>query len=120
MSKVRSSELEIGLSFNYNLVEGDTTISTIREVRAFHALEEVCGLDDDTLCRFRGRFQFPDRVKIRLPYEEKWACHFFPGRYASTKLPSSVDSGSLFTRLLWSFGVVLDLFLGNLCPIRGG
>ena len=79
MSKVRSSELETGLSSNDNLVERDTTVSTVREVRAFHALEKVCGLDDDTFSRFRGRFQFPNRDRVRLPYEEEQACHFFPG-----------------------------------------
>ena len=26
----------------------------------FHALEEVCGLDVDTLGRFKDRFQFPE------------------------------------------------------------
>ena len=49
---------------------GDIVVSTPREVRAFHALDEVCGLDDDTLSRFKDRFQFPDRVKVCLPREE--------------------------------------------------
>ena len=78
MFEVRSSELEIGLSSNDDPVEGDTAVSIPREVRAFHALGEVCGLDDRTLSRFRGRFQFPDRVKVRLPHEEERACHFSP------------------------------------------
>ena len=59
MSEARSSELETGLSSSDDLVEGDTTVSTPREVRAFYALEEVCGLDVDTLGRFKDRFQFP-------------------------------------------------------------
>ena len=59
MSEVRSSELETGLLTSGDPVEGDTVISTLREVRAFHALEEVCGLDADTLGRFKDRFQFP-------------------------------------------------------------
>ena len=58
MSKVRSSELEIGLLSSGDSVEGDTAVSTPREVRAFYALEEVCGLDVDTLGRFKDRFQF--------------------------------------------------------------
>ena len=58
MSKVRSSELKIRLSSNSDPVEGDTTVSAPREVRAFHALEEVCGLDADTLGRFKDKFQF--------------------------------------------------------------
>ena len=56
MSEVRSSELETGLSSSDNLVEGDTAISSLREVRAFHALKEVCGLDGETLSRFKDRF----------------------------------------------------------------
>ena len=58
MSEVRSSELETGLSSSGNPVEGDTAVSTLREVRAFHALKEVCGLDADILRRFKDRFQF--------------------------------------------------------------
>ena len=79
MSEVRSSELEIGLSFSGDPVEGDTVVSIPREVRAFHTLEEGCGLDADTLGRFKDRFQFPERVRVCLPNEEDWACHFFPG-----------------------------------------
>ena len=79
MSEVRSSELETGLSSSDNLVEEDTAVSIAREVRAFYALEEVCGLDIDTLGRFRDRFQFPEWVRVCLPSEEDWACHFFPG-----------------------------------------
>ncbi|XP_065617430.1 uncharacterized protein LOC136062378 [Quercus suber] len=79
MSEVRSSELDTGLSSSGGLAERDTAVSVPREVRAFHALEERCGLDDDTLRRFRDRFQFPDRVRVRLPNEEERACHFFPG-----------------------------------------
>ena len=56
MSEVRSSELEIGLSSNDKPVEGDIAVSVPREVRVFHALEEACGLDDETLSRFKDRF----------------------------------------------------------------
>ncbi|KAK9991956.1 hypothetical protein SO802_026941 [Lithocarpus litseifolius] len=81
MSEVRSSELKTGLSSNDGPVEAgdDTIVSSVREVRAFHALDEVCGLDGDTLARFRDRFQFSDRVRIRLPREEDRACHFLLG-----------------------------------------
>ena len=58
MSEVRSSELETELSSSGDLVEGDTAVSTPREFRAFHALEEVCGLDANTLGRFKNIFQF--------------------------------------------------------------
>ena len=68
-------------------MEGDTVVSTPREVKAFYALKEVCGLNANTLGRFKDRFQFPERVKVRLPSEEDRACHFFPGEvcfYEST------------------------------------
>jgi len=81
MFEVRSSELETRLSSSDDPVEAkvDTIASDRREVRAFHALEEVCALDFDTLSRFRNRFQFPERVRICLPHEEERACHFSPG-----------------------------------------
>ena len=79
MFEVRSSELETRLSSNNDSMQGDTAVSTPREVRAFHALEEVCGLDGDTLSRFKDRFQFPNRVRVCLPHEEERACHFFLG-----------------------------------------
>ena len=60
ISEVRSSELETRLSSRGDPVEGDTTVSTPREVRAFYALGEVCGLDANTLGRFKDRFQFPE------------------------------------------------------------
>ena len=73
MVEVRASELEIGLSSSDDpvRVEEDTITSGPREVRAFHAFGEVCGLDSDTLSRFRDRFQFPERVRIRLPCREE-------------------------------------------------
>ena len=78
MSEVRSSELEIGLLPSDDPVEGDTTVFVPREVKAFHALGEACGLDNETLSRFRGRFQFPDRVRVCRPHEEERACYFSP------------------------------------------
>ena len=79
MSEVRSSKLETRLSSSDRPVERATAVSTPQEVRAFHALKEVCGLNGDTLSRFKDKFQFPNRVKVRLPSEEDRACHFFPG-----------------------------------------
>ena len=78
MSEVRSNEPETGLSSSGDPVEGDTAVSTPREVRAFHALEEVYGLHADTVSRFKDRFQFPKRVRVRRPNDEDRACHFFP------------------------------------------
>ena len=79
MAEVRSSELEIGLSSSGDPEGGDTAVSAPRVVRAFHALEEVCGLDDETVGRFKDRFQFPECVRVRRPTNEDRACHFFPG-----------------------------------------
>ena len=56
MSKVRSSELDTGLSSSVEPAKGDTAVSTPRGVRAFYALEEACGLDADTVARFKDRF----------------------------------------------------------------
>ena len=79
MSEVRSNELDIGLSSSGKPVEGNTAISTPREVRVFYALEEVCGLDAETVARFKDRFQFLARVCVRRLSDEDRACHFFPG-----------------------------------------
>ena len=62
-----------------DLEGGDTAVSAPQVVRAFHALEEVCGLDDETVGRFKDRFQFPEHVCVRWPTNEDRACHFFPG-----------------------------------------
>ena len=79
MAEVRSSELETGLSSGGDPEGGDTTVFAPRVVRAFHALEEVCGLDDETVGRFKDRFQFPEHVHVRQPINEDRAYHFFPG-----------------------------------------
>ena len=39
----------------------------------------MCGLDANTVARFKDRFQFPERVRVRRPNDEDRACHFFPG-----------------------------------------
>ena len=80
MSEVRSSKLDTGLSSNGKLIEGDTVVSTPQEVKAFYALEEACGRDADTIARFKDRFQFPERVRVRRPSNEDRACHFFSWR----------------------------------------
>ena len=79
MVEVRSSELETGLSSSGSPEVGDTAVSAPRVVRAFHALEEVCGLNVDTLNRFKDRFQFSERVRVHRPTNKDRACHFFPG-----------------------------------------
>ena len=78
MSEVRSSELETELSSNDDPVERDIAVSVPREVKAFHALGKECGLDTEILSRFGQRFQFPNRVRVRLLRPEERACHFSP------------------------------------------
>ena len=58
MSKVRSSELDIGLSSIDDPVEmeEDTVVAGPKEVRAFLALGEECGLDAETISRFMNKF----------------------------------------------------------------
>ena len=79
MAEVWFSELETGLSSSGGPEGGDTAVSAPRVVRVFHALKEVCGLDEETVSRFKDRFQFPERVRVRRPTNEDRACHFFPG-----------------------------------------
>ena len=79
MAEVRSSELETGLSSSGDPEGGDTAVSALQVVRAFHALEEVYRLDDETVGRFKDKFQFPKRVHVRQPTNKDKACHFFPG-----------------------------------------
>ena len=120
MSEVRLSKLETGLSSSDRPVEGDTIVSAPQEVRAFHALEEVCGLDNDTLSRFKDRFHFPNRVRVRLSSEENRACYFFPGEVCFYEVAFLCGLRFLSIPLSWSCWATLVLLLGNLCPIRGG
>ena len=94
MSDVRSSDLKNGLSSNGDPVEGDTAVSAPREVRAFYALKETCGLDAETVNRFKDRFQFPARVCVRLPKDEDRACHFFRVKCVFMSRPSPASLGS--------------------------
>ena len=71
MSEVRSSELETGLSSSDDPMREDIAVSTPRVARAFSTLDKECGLDVETLSRFRDRFQFPERVWIHLSRQEE-------------------------------------------------
>ena len=117
MSEVKSSELETGLSSSGDPVEGDTTVSTPLEVRAFYALNEECGLDNDTLGRFKDKFQFPEWVRVRLPSKGERACNFFPGEVCFYK--SSFACGLRFLvhlnlmELLNHFGIAPGQLMPN-------
>ena len=118
MAEVRSSELETGLSSSGDIEGGDTAVSALRVVRAFHALEEVCGLDDETVDRFKDRFQFPKHVRVRRPTNEDRACHFFPGEICYYKAAFNcglrLPVHPFIMELLGFFGIS-----PGLCPIRG-
>ena len=79
MFEVRSSELNTGLLSSGESAEGNTAVSTPQEVQTFYALEEACGLDANTIARFKDRFQFPEIVRVRWPSDEDRTCHFFLG-----------------------------------------
>ena len=117
MLEVRSNELGIGLSSSGDPEEGDTTVSTPRVVRAFHALEKVYGLDADTVGRFKDRFQFPERVRVHKPNNEDQACHFFPGEVCFYK--AAFTCGLRFPvhpyimELLGYFGITLGQLMPN-------
>ena len=117
MAKVRSSELETGLSSNGGPKVGDTAISAPRVVKAFHALEEVCRLDADIVDRFKDRLQFPERVHVRRPTNEVRACHFFPGEVcfykASFTCGLRLPVHPFIMELLGFFGIALGQLMPN-------
>ena len=91
---VRSSKLETSLSSSDKPMEMETDTTTSKpssskpsslkpssskKPRSFHALNELCGLDENTLFRFKDRFQFSNEIRICLPHENKRACAFAHG-----------------------------------------
>ena len=94
MAEVRSSELETGLSSTGDPEGGDTAVSAPQVVKAYHAREEVCGLDDETVGRFKDRFQFPERVRVHRPINEDGPVISFPVKSASMRLPLLMGLGS--------------------------
>ena len=117
MSEVRSSELETGLSSSGGPEEGDTTVSIPPMVKAFYALEEVCGLDTNTVSRFKDRFQFPGRVCVCRSNEEDRACHFFPGEVCFYEAPFTYGLSLLvhpfIMELLGHFGIAPGQLMPN-------
>ena len=117
MAEVRSSELETGLSFSSDPEGGDTVVSAPRVVRAFHALNEVCGLDDETVGRFKDGFQFPECVRVRRPTNEDRACHFFPGEIcfyeAAFTCGLRLPIHPFIMELLGFFGIAPGQFMPN-------
>ena len=94
-SVVRSSELETVLSSSDKPVEMEIDTVALKplslkpsfskpssstKLMSFHVLKEPCGLNEETLFRFKDRFQFPNETKICLPHENKKACVFAHGK----------------------------------------
>ena len=85
-SEVRSRDLETSLSSSGDTIgaEIDTAAlvplssqpSVSQPSRFFHALKEKYSLNEETLSRFRDRFQFPKETRIRLPCSGKKSCAF--------------------------------------------
>ena len=96
---------------------GDTAVSAPQVVRAFHALEEVCGLDDETVSRFKDRFQFPEHVRVRRPTNEDRACHFFLGEVCFYKAAFTcglrLPVHPFIMELLGFFGIALGQLMPN-------
>ena len=92
-SKIRSSDLEIGLSFSVgpvgagtdttafipSLVPSSSHPSASNTSRLFHALKEECSLKRDTFRRFRDMFQFLDEIRVCLPRKCEKSCAFAHG-----------------------------------------
>ncbi|KAL0015897.1 hypothetical protein SO802_002966 [Lithocarpus litseifolius] len=73
MFKVRSSELETGLSSTDDCVIPEVT-SLSTPYKAWNIPCALLGKDEK---RIRDRFQFPDLVEIRILSDEDRACHFY-------------------------------------------
>ena len=69
-------------------------------------------MDDETLSRFKDKFQFSDRVRVCLHCEEERACHFFsPGMLRLPVHPFIME-------LLNDFGIALGQLMS--CFLRRG
>lgn len=88
-SEVRSSDLETSLSSSGDTIRAKTDTpalvpsssqpSVSQPPRAFHALKKECSLNEETLSRFRDRFQFPKETRIHLPRLSEKSCAFAHG-----------------------------------------
>nr|POF27201.1 hypothetical protein CFP56_08571 [Quercus suber] len=92
MSKVRSSDLEMGLSLSDDrVVSGATYVST-----PYKAWNISCSLSEKDEKRIRDRFQFPDSVKIRIPSDEERACHSYVDEFCFYEM--STNEGDVIRR----------------------
>lgn len=103
MLEVRSSELEMGLSYNDEPIEENTTTSTPRVVKAFSALEEECGLDVETFPVLGIGFNFLRGLRFVFLTKRNELATFHLERCASIRLPSKAGLGFPSTPLSWCF-----------------
>ena len=77
----------------------------------------MCGLDAETVGRFREKFQFLERVCVHRPNDEDRACHFFLGEVcfyeAAFTCGLRFPVHPLIMELLDHFGVALGQFMPN-------
>ena len=135
-SMVRSSELETGLSSNDKPMEVEVDTDASRpsflkpdslkassssKARAFHALEEKCNLDEESLFSFRDRFHFPNETRICLTRQDEKACFFTHGEVCFYK--ATFFSGLKFLvhpfimDLLHHLNIALGQLMSNLWRI---
>ena len=77
----------------------------------------MCGLDANTIAKFKDRFQFPERVRVRRPNDEDRACHFFPGEICFYEAAFSCGLRFLvhpfIMKLLNHFGITPEQLIPN-------
>ena len=77
----------------------------------------MCGLDADIVARFKDRFQFPERVRVRRPNDKDRACHFFPGEICFNEVAFSCGLRFLIhpfiMKLLNHFGITPGQLMPN-------
>ena len=87
--EIRPSDLETGLSSSVGTDGAETDSAAFIPVssqpsispppQSFHAFKEKCSLNEETFGRFRDRFQFPKKSRIRLPRSGEKSCAFTHG-----------------------------------------
>ena len=80
----------------------------------------MCGLDAETVGRFREKFQFLERVCVHRPNDEDKACHFFPSEVCFYKAAFTCGLRFPVHPLIMELLDHLALPSGSLCPTRGG
>lgn len=125
-SKVRSSELETGVSSGDDPIEVEGDIAALvlssshssrrREIRAFQALKEECTIGEETFTQFRDSFQSPAETRIRLPYEGKKSCSFTPREVCFYKAAFSSSLKFLIHPFIMELLHYLNIASGQLMP----